>query len=137
MRPFLTRNKASDMEIKRWPGTAQGRNRAVAYGDLVWTVATATDASADFPTQAAQSLQMLQSHLALAGSAPTHLLSLQVMLTDIANRSAFDVLWQDWIGPDPAHWPQRACFQAALAPGLLIELVAVAAPAKVSQSTAA
>ena len=121
------------MQIKRWSGNARGRNRAVAYGPLVWTVATATDNTGDFEAQAAQSLRMLDSHLALAGSARTHILSLQVMLTDIANRSLFDPLWQEWIGADPVHWPQRACFQAALAPGLLIELVAVAAPATVGQ----
>jgi enamine deaminase RidA (YjgF/YER057c/UK114 family) len=122
------------MQIKRWPGRAAGRNRAVAYGDLVWTVANATEPLADFAAQAAQSLQMLQANLTLAGSARTHLLSVQVMLTDISNRDAFDALWREWIGADPLHWPQRACFQAALAPGLLVELSAVAAPASASQS---
>jgi enamine deaminase RidA (YjgF/YER057c/UK114 family) len=118
-------------EIQRWSGSAVGRNRAVAYGGLVWTVATASDIGADFEGQAAQSLQMLDEHLAMTGSARTHLLTLQVMLTDISNRNAFDALWKKWIGPDPEHWPQRACFQAALAPGLLVELVAVAAAAAV------
>ena len=115
------------MQIERWSGSAKGRSLVVSFGDLVWAVATASDAGAAFESQAAQSLRMLDSHLALAGSARTRLLSLQVMLTDISNRDAFDALWQEWIGPDPTHWPQRACFQAALAPGLLIELVAVAA----------
>ena len=78
---------------------------------------------------------MLEAHLAMTGSARTHLLSLQVMLTDISNRGAFDALWKQWIGSNPEHWPQRACFQAALAPGLLVELVAVAAPASVGQVT--
>ena len=73
------------------------------------------------------------AHLGLTGSARTHLLSLQVMLTDISCRNAFDTLWNEWVGPNPEHWPQRACFQAALAPGLLVELVAVAAPASVGQ----
>lgn len=125
------------MQITRWSGSAKGRHRAVAYGDLVWTVATATDTGAEFEAQVIQSLQMLQSHLTLAGSARTHLLSVQVMLTDILNRGAFDALWQEWIGPDPECWPQRACFQAALAPGLLIEIVAVAAPASVRQTVVA
>ncbi len=120
-------------KIKRWSGHSLGRNRAVAYADLVWTVANATDLSADFERQAAQSLQMLEAHLIMAGSARTHLLSLQVMLTDLSHRSAFDALWLEWIGPHPEHWPQRACFQAALAPGLLVELVAVAAPASAGQ----
>lgn len=121
------------MTIQRRASTAQGRSRTVAYGGLVWTVANATDPSADFEAQVAQSLALLESHLTEAGSARTHLLSLQVILTEISNRDAFDVQWREWIGPDPAHWPQRVCFQAALAPGLLVELVAVAAAASVGQ----
>jgi enamine deaminase RidA (YjgF/YER057c/UK114 family) len=119
--------------INRWPSTTKGRSRTVACGGLIWTVANATDPSAGFETQVAQSLAMLESHLREAGSARTHLLSLQVILTEIENRDAFDRQWREWIGPDPAHWPQRVCFQAELAPGLLVELVAVAAPASVAQ----
>jgi hypothetical protein len=74
---------------------------------------------------------MLESHLAITGSARTHLLSLQVMLTDIGHRGEFDTLWPEWMGPHPQHWPQRACFQAALAPGLLVGRGAVAAQASV------
>ena len=119
------------MHIERWPSSGTGRSRAVAYGGMVWTVANARDPSADFNTQVAQSLQMLEDHLLAAGSARTHLLSVQVILSDIADRAAFDVHWQQWIGPNPEHWPQRACFASGLAPGLLVELVVVAAAASV------
>jgi enamine deaminase RidA (YjgF/YER057c/UK114 family) len=115
------------MSIERWPSASPGRSRAVAHGGLVWTVANAADPAAGFEAQVRQSLQMLESHLQAAGSARTRLLSLQVMLADIATRGAFDALWREWIGADPAHWPQRAVFQAGLAPGLLVELAAVAA----------
>ena len=50
-------------------------------------------------------------------------------MTDIATRNEFEQYWSPWIGSDPAHWPQRACYQSGLAPGLLIELVVVAAAA--------
>lgn len=123
------------MNIQRWTGSAKGRSRTVAFGDLVWTVANATDAAAGLEAQVLQSLDMLESHLVAAGSSRAHILSLQVMLTDIDNRAAFDVLWQAWIGSNPAHWPQRACFQSGLATGLLIELVAVAASASASQTS--
>src|SRR3954454_20924266 len=86
----VTTCRSPSVPITRWPSTGQGRSRTVAYGGLVWTVANATDPSADFEAQAAQSLAMLESHLAEAGSARTHLLSLQVILTEIANRDAFD-----------------------------------------------
>ena len=115
------------MNILRWPASGPGRSRTVAHAGLVWTVANARDASADFDTQVAQSLQMLDAHLQEAGSGRARLLSLQVILADIAQRGAFDRHWQEWIGPDPAHWPQRACYQAVLAPGLQVELLAVAA----------
>jgi enamine deaminase RidA (YjgF/YER057c/UK114 family) len=116
------------MPIERWPSRGKGRSRIVTYGHLVWTVANAIDTSVDFDAQAIQSLEVLDAQLKEAGSARTQLLSLQVMLADIEHRGAFDKLWQEWIGPHPEHWPQRACFQSALAPGLLLELVAVAAP---------
>lgn len=112
------------MTLQPWPSTAQGRSRTVAYAGLVWTVANATDPSADFETQVAQSFALLEFHLTEAGSARTHLLSVQVILTEISNRDAFDRQWQVWIGPDPAHWPQRVCFQAALA-GLALTIFAV------------
>jgi enamine deaminase RidA (YjgF/YER057c/UK114 family) len=117
------------MDVERWGSGSTGRSHTVAYGPFVWTVAHAIDLSEDFESQAAQSLQMLDSHLSAAGSARTHLLSVQVMVTDIENRATFDRLWQAWIGPNPEHWPQRACFQSGLAHGLLVELVVVAAPA--------
>jgi enamine deaminase RidA (YjgF/YER057c/UK114 family) len=121
------------MHVERWPIHGKGRSRTVAYGNLVWTVANATDIEASFEVQVAQSLRMLEAHLTEAGSARTHLLSLQVILTDIASRPAFDRQWQEWIGPNPDHWPQRACFQSGLAPGLQIELIVVAAPISASQ----
>jgi len=115
------------MEVKRWPIDGKFRSRTVACGDVIWTVANAIDTSATFEAQVVESLNVLESHLLEAGSARTHLLSIQVILADIANRGAFDVLWRGWIGADASHWPQRSCIQAVLAPGLLIELVAVAA----------
>ena len=73
------------MHVERWSSNAKGRSHTVAYGNMVWTVANATDAEANFEVQVAQSLQMLDAHLKQAGSARTHLLSLQVILTDIGN----------------------------------------------------
>lgn len=124
------------MPITRWSSNGKGRSRTVAFGNLIWTVANAKDKPVDFETQAAQCLQMLELYLLEAGSARTHILSLQVMLVDISCRDRFDRLWQDWVGNDPVHWPQRACFQSVLAPGLLIEIVAVAANASAQQRMA-
>ena len=123
--------------IRRWQSSGAGRSRIVAFGNLIWTVANASDTAAPFAEQVAQSLGMLERNLVAAGSARTHLLSLQVLLSDIANREAFDRQWQEWVGPNPEHWPQRACLQAGLASGLHVELVAVAAPAAAAQRAVA
>lgn len=100
---------APAMAIQRWPSSSPGRSRVVSDGGRVHTVANATDANAGFDEQVRQSLAMLESHLQAAGSARTHILSLQVLLADIADRPAFDAIWTPWIGPDASHWPQRAC----------------------------
>ena len=115
------------MTIERWPSGAPGRSRAVAHGGLVWVVANATDATAALDAQIQQTLARLDASLREAGSARARLLSVQVFLHDIADRDAFNQRWLDWIGADPAAWPQRACVQSELAGGLLIEVVAVAA----------
>ncbi len=114
-------------DIRRWPSGAPGRSRSVRHGDTIYTVANARQASAHFEDQVAQSLAMLEAHLREAGSSRSRILSIQVLLTDIDRRTEFDRHWVVWIGDDPERWPQRAVYQAALAPGLMIELIAVAA----------
>ena len=116
-------------DIQRWPAGAPGRSRTVAHGGLVWTVANATDPTTaiDFPAQVTQTLAALDEGLREAGSSRERLLSVQVMLASLAMKAAFDEIWCRWIGSDPANWPQRACFEGKAAPGLLIEIMAVAA----------
>ena len=111
-------------DIGRWQGDARGRSRASAWRDLVFTVATAPGASAAEQTRA--SLVQISANLAEAGTDHTRLLSATVYLTDIANKAEMDAEWCEWIG-DAANWPQRACVQAALAPGTLVEITVIAA----------
>ncbi len=115
------------MTIERWRASAAGRSRTVAFGTLVWTVANASTHGEDFQAQAVETLQRLDQSLREAGSDRSRLLSVQVILADIAMREAFDAIWQAWIGPDPRHWPQRAVFGGSLAPGLMLEIIATAA----------
>ena len=114
-------------KIERWRGPAEGRSRMVAFGELVWAVSNASTPGADFEAQVFETLQRLDQSLREAGSDRGRLLSVQVILADVSMRGAFDALWQAWIGPDPLHWPQRAVHGGALAPGLLLEVVATAA----------
>ena len=110
--------------IERWQGDARGRSRATAWRDLVFTVATAPGATVAEQTRAC--LVQISANLAGAGTDNTRLLSATVYLADIANKAEMDTEWCEWIG-DAANWPQRACVQAALAPGTLVEITVVAA----------
>ncbi len=113
------------MRIQRFAGDARGRSRAVAYRDLVFTVATAPDSSAGIEGQTEQTLGCIERNLAEAGTDKTRLLSATVYVTDIANKAEMDAAWNAWIGP--GNWPQRACVQAALAGDTLVEITVIAA----------
>ena len=111
-------------DIERWSGGAAGRSRASAWGDLVFTVATAPGASVAEQTRA--SLAQISKNLEAAGADNTRLLSATVYLTDIAHKAEMDAQWCEWIG-GAGNWPQRACVQAGLAGGALVEITAIAA----------
>ena len=111
-------------DIERWKGDARGRSRATAWRDLVFTVAAAPGPTVAEQTRA--SLAQISANLAEAGTDRTRLLSATVYLADIANKVQMDAEWCEWIG-DSANWPQRACVQADLAPGTLVEITVVAA----------
>ncbi len=115
------------MNIERWPGSAAGRSRASALGQLLWLVANATDPAADFRGQVTQTLAAMDDALGAAGSNRARLISIQVLLADMGNKTVFDEIWLTWIGQNRASWPQRSCLQVGLAPGLLVEIVAIAA----------
>jgi len=76
--------------IKRWRGQAKGRNRMAAYQDLVWTVATCDDRSADVQEQTRRALEVLDKNLAEAGTDKTRLVSAQVFLADMTTKPQFD-----------------------------------------------
>ena len=115
------------MEIRRFRRQAVGRNRAVEYNGLVWTVATAPDAVDGVAGQTRQCLAALEQSLEAAGSGKTRILSAQIFLVDMATKPEMDEVWNAWIGPNPDHWPQRACVGAALADGCLVEIILLAA----------
>ncbi len=110
----------------RWASTSGGRSRVVARGAQVFAVANASDAGLGFEAQLDQTLAMLDQHLLHVGSSRASLLSVQIFITDFANKPALDQAWGLWIGADSAAWPQRAVVGAQLDGGLLLEMVAVA-----------
>ncbi len=111
------------MEITRLAGGAIGRNRAVAWRDLVWTVATASGDSLRQQTETA--LAQIERNLEELGSDKTKLLQVTVYLAEISAKPEMDAVWNAWIGP--GNWPQRACVGVALAGDDLVEIVVTAA----------
>src|SRR4051812_44552422 len=117
------------MDIQRFPGNAQGRSRAVAFENLVFSVATAPG-SPSVQEQTRQVLARIEQSLLDGGSDRTRLLSATVYLADIARKAEMDDVWNAWIGPE--HWPQRACVQVGLSPGVLVEITVIAARSSTS-----
>ncbi|MBT5109334.1 MAG: RidA family protein [Rhodospirillaceae bacterium] len=113
------------MSIERLAGSATGRNRAVSFDNIVFTVATAGAPLADLTEQTRLTLAQLDKNLADAGSDKSRILSATVYITDISKKADMDAVWNPWIGPD--NWPQRACIGVALAEGDLVEITLVAA----------
>ena len=115
------------MTIERWRGKATGRNRAVRHDGIVYTVGIGPDAGPDIRAQTRASVAAIEANLEEAGSDKTRMLSVQIFLADMSQKAEMDEVWDEWIGPDWQHWPQRACVGAPLAGTMLVEIVVKAA----------
>jgi enamine deaminase RidA (YjgF/YER057c/UK114 family) len=113
------------MTIKRWPGSAPGRSRAVAHDGVVYTVATAHEKSPSMRRQTADTLALIDRHLAEAGTDKSKLLSATVYIADMARKAEMNEAWLAWVDPDNA--PQRACIGVTLDGADLVEIVVCAA----------
>ena len=92
-----------------------------------FTGITALDRSQDVHGQLRQVFARIEEHLADAGTDKTRLLSVWILLKDVARDfAAVNAAWEAWI--DPAHPPARATWQATLAaPEILVEMIVTAA----------
>lgn len=113
-------------KIDRVPSGHAGRSRSCAYADLIWTVATSPDTSLDVAGQTHQALNSLSASLAGLDSDHRRMLSAQILLADMRDKPLVDEIWAQWIGDDPQHWPQRACYGVDLGGKLLIEIIVTA-----------
>lgn len=114
-------------EIGRARGVYRGRNAGAKYGGFAWAVATDRDHAPDVHAQTVAALAEIDRVLGELGTDRARLLSATVYLPDIELKAEMDRAWRDWVGEDPAHWPQRACVQAGLAGDTLVEIVVLAA----------
>ena len=86
----------------------------------------AEDATQDIRGQTAQVLAAIDKLLAEAKTDRAHILMCQIFIADLADFSAMNELWEDWVAPGDA--PPRATVQAILAkPEWKVEMVVTAA----------
>lgn len=112
--------------IERKPGIYDGRNKSSAYKDLVWTVATSSDTSVGIEKQTLLTLEKIQENLIELDSDKTRIVSAQVYIANMLDKPLMDGVWQEWLGKNPQHWPQRACLGVNLEGDVLIEVTVTA-----------
>ena len=101
-------------------------SRCVIKGDTVYLAGlTAGDRSADIKGQTQQILDKIDHYLSEAGTDKSKLLQANLWITDMANFSAMNEVWNAWVDQD--NPPVRACVKADLAvPELLVEIMVTA-----------
>ena len=107
-------------------GTTLRWSDAVVHQGVVHVVEVPAHLPAPAADQARQVLAQLEETLAKAGSSKQRLLMCTIYLADMADRPAFNEVWDAWLVPGTA--PVRACVQVGLAePDYRVEIHAVAA----------
>ena len=102
-------------------------SQIVKHGNIVYLAGQiATDHHGSIEKQTAEVLATVEKLLVEAGSSKSKLLTVQVILNNIADFAAMNSVYDAWI--DPANPPARACIEARLAlPSLKVEVIATAA----------
>ncbi|MDI1286828.1 MAG: Rid family hydrolase [Reyranella sp.] len=113
--PNKARPSKSALSVYRFPGG----------GGLLYAVATARDKSLDLPGQTADTLAVLDGHLATAGIDRTRILRADVVVTDHDQKPAFDRVWASWM-PD-GEGPVRSFVQSVMPEGDQVEILITAA----------
>ncbi len=113
------------MDIRRIAEEAR-LSGAVVAGGLIWLAGqVADDPTADAEGQTADILRQIDALLAEAGTDKRALLSVQVVLADIADAPAMNRAWDAWL--DPSAKPARMTIQAPLVnPQWRVEITGVA-----------
>ena len=111
-------------DIKRH-GVTRRWSDAVIHNHTAYFVEVADDPSENIEGQVRQILAQIAARLAQIGSDKTRLLQVTIFLSDLRDAPSLNALWDEWILE--GHAPARACVQAGLAPGYLVEMVVTAA----------
>ncbi len=115
------------MTITRIAGGSAGRSSGTTYGDHVWAVAVDPAKSDTMAAQTRGTLARIDEVLAAGGTDKSRILTATVYVAVMDQKGEMDAVWTEWVGDDPAGWPQRACIGTNLAPGTLVEIAVLAA----------
>lgn len=101
-------------------------SRVVEHNGTVYVAGTtAGDNKGDIKEQTRVVLKTIDERLKMAGTDKSKLLTALIFVSDINLRPAMNEVWQAWL--DPKNTPTRACVQAGLAAGTLVEIIVTAA----------
>ena len=114
------------MSIERFAPEAR-LSGAVVYAGLIYLAGqVADDTSLDTEGQTADILAQIDTLLAAAGTDKRRLLSVTIILADIADAPSMNRAWDRWL--DQNHKPARMTIQAALVdPSWRVEITGIAA----------
>ncbi|MEM6622251.1 MAG: Rid family hydrolase [Pseudomonadota bacterium] len=115
------------LEIERVRGVYQGRNAGTKYNGFAWAVATDKSNSPTMYDQTQISLAEIDRVLGELGTSRQRLINATIYVTNIQLKDEMERAWLEWIGDDPAHWPQRACVETGLKGLTQVEVVVIAA----------
>ena len=119
-------------EIRRY-GESKRWSDAVVHRGVAYWVEVAEDPLQNAKGQVEQVLSQIDVTLAQIGSSREHLLQIVIYLADLKDAASLNAAWDAWV---PAgHAPVRACVQAGLSPGYLVEMVITAATSSVEKSS--
>ncbi len=118
--------ESDNNELKRFHVGAAISEMAV-YNNTVYLAGQITaDDNVDITGQTKSVLAQIDALLAEAGTDKSRILLCQIYLSDLANFTAMNQVWNAWVVP--GHTPPRATVQAMLAkPSWLVEMVVTAA----------
>ena len=123
------------MHIRRLAPEGRLSGAVIHAGTVYLAGQVPEDVALDAEGQTANVLAQIDTLLAEAGTDKQHLLSVQIVLTDLADFDAMNRAWDVWVVP--AHTPARMTIVAGLArPGWKVEITGVAALPLLSPSFA-
>lgn len=96
----------------------------VIHNGVAHWVEVADDMTQDARGQIAQVLEQISATLEQMGSARENLLQILIYLSDLQHGPVLNELWDAWV--PRGHAPVRACVQAGLGTGCLVEMVITA-----------